>query len=73
MQIPVLVEAVASNGFRASTGEPLPLSAKGATPEEALRNLRTALDHQLKNGKQLQWLDLRRESLARAGRDARPQ
>ena len=40
MQIPVLVEPVANNGFRARTGEPLPLSADGGTPEEAVRNLR---------------------------------
>jgi hypothetical protein len=58
MQIPVLIESVAKSGFRASTGEPLPVSADGATPEEALRNLRAAVDRQLKNGKQLEWLDL---------------
>ena len=58
MQIPVLVEPVANNGFRATAGEPLPLSAEGATPDEALRNLRTALDRQLRNGKQLASVEL---------------
>jgi predicted RNase H-like HicB family nuclease len=58
MQIPVLVEPIANNGFSARIGEPLPLSAEGATPEEALRNLRTALDCQLSSGKQLQAMDL---------------
>jgi hypothetical protein len=53
MQIPVLVEPVANNGFRARAGEPLALSADGATPEEAVRNLRAAMERQLKNGKQL--------------------
>lgn len=58
MQIPVLVEPVANNGFRAKTGEPLPLSAEGATAEEAVRNLRAAMDRQLKNGKQLLSVDI---------------
>lgn|SRR5262245_34597307 len=58
MRIPVLVEPVANNGFRAKAGEPLPLSAEGATPEEAVRNLRSAIDRQLKNGKQLLSLEI---------------
>jgi hypothetical protein len=58
MQIPVLVEPVANNGFRARAGEPLPLSADGATPEEAVRNLRAAMDRQLKDGKQLRSVDI---------------
>jgi predicted RNase H-like HicB family nuclease len=69
MQIPVLVEPVANNGFRAKTGEPLSLSADGATPEEAVRNLRAAIDRQLKNGKQLLSVDITAENpwLAMAG------
>jgi len=69
MQIPVLIEPVANNGFRAKAGEPLPLSAEGATPEEALRNLRAAMDRQLKNGKELRSVDLTSENpwLALAG------
>jgi predicted RNase H-like HicB family nuclease len=69
MQIPVLVEPVANNGYRASAGEPLPLSAEGATPEEAVRNLRAALVHQLKDGKQLSSVDIASENpwLAMAG------
>src|SRR5438067_1932144 len=68
MQIPVLVEAVANNGFRARAGEPLPLCADGATPEEAVRNLRTALDRHMA-GKQLTALDLASDNpwLAMAG------
>lgn len=53
MQIPVLVEPVPNEGFRATAGPPLPLSAEGATPDEAVRNLRAVMDQQLKNGKQL--------------------
>lgn len=69
MQIPVLVEPVANNGFRAKAGEPLPESAEGATPEEAVRNLRAALAGQLNNGKQLMSLDMAPENpwLALAG------
>ena len=69
MQIPVLVEPVANNGFRAKTGEPLPLSADGATADEAVRNLRVAMDRHLKNGKQLLSVDVAAENpwLAMAG------
>lgn len=68
MQIPVLVEPVANNGFRAKAGEPLALSADGATPEEAVRNLRAALGRHL-TGKQLMSVDLGAENpwLALAG------
>jgi len=62
MQIPVLVERVANNGFRARAGEPLPLSAEGATPEEAVRNLRTELDRQIENGKQIRSIDIDSEN-----------
>ena len=58
MQIPVLVEPVANNGFRAKAGEPLPLTAEGATADEAVRNLRAAMDRQLINGKQLLAVDI---------------
>src|SRR5205814_1150705 len=69
MQIPVLVEPVANNGFRAKAGEPLPLTAEGATADEAVRNLRAAMDRQLKNGKQLLAVDVAAENpwLAMAG------
>ena len=69
MQIAVLVEPVANIGFRAKAGEPLPLSADGATPDEAVRNLCAALDRQLKNGKQLRSVDIAEENpwLALAG------
>jgi predicted RNase H-like HicB family nuclease len=58
MQIPVLIEPVANNGFSARTGEPLSLSAEGSTAEEALRNLRASLDRHLSNGKQLRLVDI---------------
>src|SRR5437870_4731459 len=69
MQIAVLVEPVANNGFRAKAGEPLPLTAEGATPDEAVRNLRAAMDRQLKNGRQLLSVDVAQDNpwLAMAG------
>ncbi len=40
MQIPVLVERVKSNGYRARSSEPFAVSVRGATREEALAKLR---------------------------------
>ena len=57
MQIPVLVEPIAQNGFRAKTGEPLPLSAEAATRDEAVQKLRALLAQRLQNGAQLLSLD----------------
>lgn len=50
MQIPVVIEPVARNGFRARGGEPFPFTAEGATPEEALENLSAQLKARLKKG-----------------------
>ena len=59
MHITVLVEPVSNNnGFRAKTGEPLPLSAEGSTADEAVQNLRAALDRTLTNGRQLVSVDV---------------
>src|SRR5438105_568969 len=58
MQIPVLVEPVGSNGFRARSGEPLPLAAQGATKEEALQKLRHLLDSRLQAGAELTALEV---------------
>ena len=58
MQIPVLVEPVANNGYRASSGEPLPLSAEGATAEEAVCRLRELLNNRMVGGTRLVSLDV---------------
>jgi hypothetical protein len=39
MLIPVLIERVPGDGFRAKGGEPLPISAEGATRSEAVARL----------------------------------
>lgn len=62
MQIPILIEPIDDHGYRAKAGEPLPGCAEGATPEEAVQNLRTALKRQLQNGKQLRSVDLASEN-----------
>jgi hypothetical protein len=53
MTLPVLIERIANNGYRAKTGEPLPLTAEGASREEALGNLRQALRGRLQNGSEI--------------------
>lgn len=61
MQIPVLVQPAENNGYRAHSGEPLPLIAEGATREEALQKLRQLLDGQLRNGTELVSLEVQAE------------
>ncbi len=49
MQIPILIEAIAGNGYRARGGEPLPLSAEGPTREAALAKLKEQLQDRLRD------------------------
>jgi predicted RNase H-like HicB family nuclease len=53
MQIPILIEPIAGNGYRARGGEPLALSAEGATREEALAKLQEQLQARLRNGAEI--------------------
>jgi predicted RNase H-like HicB family nuclease len=39
MEVPVVIERVAGNGYLAKMGEPLPMSAAGASRDETLRSL----------------------------------
>jgi hypothetical protein len=50
MQIPVLVEPVQNNGYRARSGELFGLSAEGATAEEAVKKLKEQLAARLASG-----------------------
>jgi phage-related minor tail protein len=50
MNIPVLVERVAANGYRARSGEPLALTAEGATEEEAVQKLEDAVKQRMNAG-----------------------
>jgi predicted RNase H-like HicB family nuclease len=58
MQIPVLVERIAGNGYRARGGEPLGLCGEGATREEAVANLRQLCQARLQEGAELLTLEL---------------
>src|SRR5262245_45892714 len=51
MNIDVFVEPVAGNGYVAKSGEPLPLRAEGATEEEALAKLKSALQLRMNTGR----------------------
>lgn len=58
MQIPVLIEPVARNGYRAQAVEPFAVSAKGATRAEALANLRAKIERRLKKGAEIVGLEV---------------
>jgi hypothetical protein len=47
MQIPVLLEPIPGNRYRARSGEPLVLSAEGRTRAEALHNLELLVSQRL--------------------------
>ena len=50
MQIPILVEPVINNGYRATCGPPLAVTAEGATRNEAVDRLQMLLQDRLSNG-----------------------
>jgi hypothetical protein len=53
MQIPVLIEQVSGNAYRASGGEPLKLAAEGATRAEALQKLQTLIRDRMAAGAEI--------------------
>jgi 3',5'-cyclic AMP phosphodiesterase CpdA len=58
MRIPVLVEHVPGNGFRAQGGEPLAITAEGTTRAEAIARLKSLIADRLAVGAELISLDL---------------
>ena len=58
MQISVLIEPVANNGYRATSGPPLAVSAEAPTREEALAELKKVLQARLANGAEVVQLEL---------------
>ena|SRR5438105_726690 len=62
MSIHVLIERLANNGFRATSGEPLAVSVEAPTREEALAQLKKRLLARLKNGAELVPLDMAPEA-----------
>jgi hypothetical protein len=61
MEILVLVEPINGQGFRARCGEPMPLSAEGATGEEALSKLQKLIQGRLSSGAKLLPLEVAAE------------
>jgi hypothetical protein len=53
MHIPVLIEPIAGDGYRARSGEPLPLCVEAATREDALAKFQQELRSRLENGAEL--------------------
>jgi hypothetical protein len=58
MQLPVLVEPVPGEGYRATGGEPFALVAEGATREDALRKLRSLIESKVSAGAEIVTLDI---------------
>jgi hypothetical protein len=64
MQIPILIEAVAGNGYRSRGGEPYALSAEGATREEVLAKLQEQLQARMEAGAAIVRLEVPAEAHA---------
>lgn len=58
MQIPILIEPVAGNGYRSRGGEPFGLSVEGATRQEVLEKLKKQLADYLCGGTELVTLEV---------------
>ena len=58
MHIPVFVERIKGNGYRARGTEPFAISAKGSSREEALAKLRAKIQTRLKNGVEIVSLEI---------------
>jgi hypothetical protein len=58
MQIPVVVESIGNNHFRAQGPEPFGFAAEGSTSDEALQNLRSQIEHSAATGKQVLMMEV---------------
>jgi hypothetical protein len=58
MDIPVLLEKVAGNGYRAQGMEPFALTAEAPTREEALQKLRELIAERIPSGAELVSLEI---------------
>jgi hypothetical protein len=57
-QIPVLVERVKGDGYRARGTEPFAITAKGSTRAEALAKLRAKIESRIKKGTEIVSLEV---------------
>jgi hypothetical protein len=64
VQIPILIEPVAGNGFRSRGGEPFALSAEGCTRAEVVAKLQEQLRTRLRDGAEVVTLDVDERSTA---------
>ena len=62
VQIPIIIEPIAGNGYRARGGEALALVAEGATQEEALAKLKEQLQDRLHQGTKIVPLEVAPEA-----------
>jgi hypothetical protein len=58
MQIPVVVERVKGNGYSARSAEPIAVTARGPTRDEALSRLREKIAARLQKGTELVGLEV---------------
>jgi hypothetical protein len=58
MQIPVLIERVVGNGFRASGAVPFTFAVEGNTREEVVQNLKQLIASKLEAGSELIQVDV---------------
>ncbi len=75
MQIPILIEPLVGNGFRARSGEPFALTAEGSTREEALQKLQQLINDRRAAGAEVVALEIGPHRLPPppfAGRQADP-
>jgi len=58
VQIPILIEPIAGNGYRASGGAPLSVVVEAPTREEALAKLKEQLQARLRDGAEIVPLEM---------------
>jgi hypothetical protein len=58
MQLPVIVEHLGDDHFRAEAAVPFSVSAEGKSSQEAVQNLRTRIESEFSNGRQLMMLEV---------------
>jgi predicted RNase H-like HicB family nuclease len=58
MQVPILIEWLPDNGFRATAGFPFCLTAEGKTRDEVLQKIRGLIDGYLTVGREILQLEV---------------
>ncbi len=62
MQVPVLIEKLGGNRFRATRAEPLGLAVEGESREEVLRMAQAVIESRLRTGAELVQLEVQTEN-----------